>query len=77
MLLDEDVVSSYWVGGPSLDKVDPAAAACRLRTAFKGQVTGLLDASSRHRRRYWHTTAFMSSSSIPGCGSCAAMRLPR
>jgi Family of unknown function (DUF6390) len=42
--LDEDVVSSYWVGGPPLDKVDPAGLLTRLRTSFKGQVTGLLDA---------------------------------
>jgi hypothetical protein len=41
--LDEDVVSSYWVGGPSLDKVDPGQLLARLRAAFKGQVTGLLD----------------------------------
>jgi Family of unknown function (DUF6390) len=41
--LDEDIVRSYWVGGPSLDKVDPAVLMTRLRTAFKGQVTGLLD----------------------------------
>jgi Family of unknown function (DUF6390) len=42
--LDEDVVSSYWVGGPALAKVDPASLLTRLRTLFKGQVTGLLDA---------------------------------
>ena len=42
--LDEEVVSSYWVGGPALTKVDPAALLIRLRTSFKGQVTGLLDA---------------------------------
>ena len=42
--LDDDVVGSYWVGGPALAKVDPAALLARLRTAFKGQVTGLLDA---------------------------------
>ena len=42
--LDEEVVSSYWVGGPALAKVDPAALVTRLRTSFKGQVTGLLDA---------------------------------
>jgi hypothetical protein len=42
--LAEDVVSSYWVGGPALSKVDPAGLLARLRTAFKGQVTGLLDA---------------------------------
>ena len=41
--LVEDVVRSYWVGGPSLDKVDPAVLLARLRTAFEGQVTGLLD----------------------------------
>ncbi|MDT5244572.1 MAG: hypothetical protein QOD36_1948, partial [Mycobacterium sp.] len=40
--LDEDIVRSYWVGGPSLDKVDSAVLLTRLRTAFKGQVTGLL-----------------------------------
>jgi hypothetical protein len=42
--LDEDVVTSYWVGGPSLTKVDPAGLLTRLRTSFKGQVTGMLDA---------------------------------
>jgi hypothetical protein len=42
--LDEDVVTSYWVGGRSLTKVDPASLLTRLRTSFKGQVTGLLDA---------------------------------
>ncbi|MDT5209853.1 MAG: hypothetical protein QOF67_2268 [Mycobacterium sp.] len=41
--LDEDVVNSYWVGGPALDKVDPVQLLARLRSAFKGQVTGLLD----------------------------------
>ncbi len=41
--LDEDVVRSYWVGGPLLDKVDPAELLSRLRSAFTGQVTGLLD----------------------------------
>lgn len=42
--LDEEVVGSYWVGGPALTKVDAAALLTRLRTSFKGQVTGLLDA---------------------------------
>lgn len=41
--LDEDVVRNYWVGGPLLDKVDPAELLSRLRSAFTGQVTGLLD----------------------------------
>ncbi|HZQ33167.1 MAG TPA: DUF6390 family protein [Mycobacterium sp.] len=40
--LDEEVVRSYWVGGRSLDKVDPEMLLARLRTAFTGQVTGLL-----------------------------------
>ena len=40
--LDEEVVRSYWVGGPLLDKVDPAELLSRLRGAFTGQVTGLL-----------------------------------
>jgi hypothetical protein len=42
--LDDEVVGSYWVGGPALAKVDPGALLTRLRTSFKGQVTGLLDA---------------------------------
>ena len=42
--LDKDVVGSYWVGGPWLTRVDPAGLLARLRTSFKGQVTGLLDA---------------------------------
>ncbi|WP_099040305.1 DUF6390 family protein [Mycobacterium neglectum] len=41
--LDSDVVRSYWIGGPLLDKVDPAELLSRLRNAFTGQVTGLLD----------------------------------
>jgi hypothetical protein len=41
--LDEEVVRSYWVGGPALSKVDPAALLARLRTSFQGQVTGALD----------------------------------
>ena len=40
--LDADVVRSYWVGGPELDRVDPAVLLDRLRRAFKGQATGLL-----------------------------------
>jgi len=42
--LNEVVVSSYWVGGPALSRVDPTGLLARLRTSFKGQVTGLLDA---------------------------------
>ncbi|PRC48945.1 hypothetical protein C6A85_77255, partial [Mycobacterium sp. ITM-2017-0098] len=44
--LDEEVVRSYWVGGPLLDRVDPPALLTRLRHAFSSQVTGLLDAAS-------------------------------
>jgi hypothetical protein len=40
--LDAEVVRSYWVGGPLLEQVDPAALLYRLRTDFTGQVTGLL-----------------------------------
>jgi hypothetical protein len=40
--LDADVVRSYWVGGPLLDKVDSGELLSRLRSAFKGQVTGML-----------------------------------
>lgn len=42
--LGEEVVRSYWVGGPLLDEVDPATLQRRLRDAFTGQVTGLLSA---------------------------------
>jgi Family of unknown function (DUF6390) len=42
--LDADVVHGYWVGGPQLERVDPAALLDGLKTAFKGQVTGLLGA---------------------------------
>src|SRR5262245_21078248 len=42
--LDEEVVSSYWVGGPALSRVDPTGLLARLRASFKGQVTGMLDA---------------------------------
>ncbi|ULE32961.1 DUF6390 family protein [Mycobacterium sp. IDR2000157661] len=41
--LDEEVVNSYWVGGPALYKVDPGQLLGRLRAAFTGQLTGLLD----------------------------------
>lgn len=41
--LDDDVVRNYWIGGPLLDKVDPAELLTRLRDAFTGQVTGILD----------------------------------
>lgn len=44
--LDETVVDSYWVGGPALYKVDPAELLFRLRSAFTGQITGLLDVIS-------------------------------
>jgi len=44
--LDEEVVRSYWVGGPSLERVDPETLLPSLRSAFAGQVTGLLDALS-------------------------------
>jgi len=41
--LDVAVVRSYWVGGSLLDKIDPAVLLARLRKAFTGQITGLLD----------------------------------
>src|SRR5512139_1310757 len=40
--LDIDVVRTYWVGGPHLDKGDAQALLVRLREAFTGQMTGLL-----------------------------------
>lgn len=41
--LDADVVRAYWVGGPLLDAVGRHHLLARLRSAFAGQVTGLLD----------------------------------
>lgn len=41
--LDAEVVASYWIGGPALSKVDPGQLLTRLRTAFTGHMTGLLD----------------------------------
>jgi hypothetical protein len=46
--LDPDVVRSYWVGGPMLDRVDGRAMVHRLRTALPGQPTGLLDKLDGH-----------------------------
>lgn len=40
--LDQQVVRSYWVGGPLLDDIDAAALLARLRDAFGAQATGLL-----------------------------------
>jgi uncharacterized protein DUF6390 len=41
--LDDDVVRNYWVGGPLLAKVDPDELVTCLKSAFTGQVTGMLD----------------------------------
>lgn len=41
--LDAEVVRNYWVGGALLDRVEPGRLLTRLRTAFAGQPTGLLD----------------------------------
>ncbi|UXA10270.1 hypothetical protein KXD97_19235 [Mycobacterium sp. SMC-8] len=41
--LDRNVVRTYWVGGPLLDAVGRKDLLARLRSAFAGQVTGLLD----------------------------------
>ncbi len=40
--LSADVVASYWVGGPLLNRVESSSLLNRLRSAFAGQVTGLL-----------------------------------
>lgn len=40
--LDADVVGSYWVGGPLLNRVEPGPLLDGLRSAFAGQATGLL-----------------------------------
>jgi hypothetical protein len=41
--LDTDVVRNYWLGGPLLEHVDGTRLLARLRRAFAGQPTGLLD----------------------------------
>lgn len=40
--LNGEVVGTYWVGGPLLNRVEPGPLLDRLRSAFAGQVTGLL-----------------------------------
>ena len=40
--LEEEVVRSYWVGGPLLRRVDSHTLLSTLRSAFAGQVTGVL-----------------------------------
>ena len=52
--LDEDVVRAYWVGGPLLEKVDPAELLSRLGSAFTGQVTGLLGELPRQANALAH-----------------------
>ncbi|KUI20094.1 DUF6390 family protein [Mycobacterium sp. GA-2829] len=47
-VLDDEVVHSYWIGGALLAAVDPSDLLTRLRCAFAGQVTGLLDAVAEH-----------------------------
>lgn len=41
--LDPEVVRTYWIGGPLLAALDPDVLLSRLRAAFTGQVTGILD----------------------------------
>ena len=41
--LDTDVVRNYWLGGSLLSRVDGGRLLTRLRSAFTGQPTGLLD----------------------------------
>lgn len=41
--LEPQVVRSYWIGGPRLAAVDGSRLAHRLRAAFAGQPTGVLD----------------------------------
>jgi len=40
--MDAEVMRGYWLGGPLLDRIDPAHLLDRLRAAFRGQVTGWL-----------------------------------
>lgn len=41
--LEDEVVRSYWIGGPQLAAVDGTTLARRLRSAFADQPTGVLD----------------------------------
>jgi len=52
--LAADVVRNYWIGGTLLGRVDPAMLLTRLRTAFAGQPTGLLDDLDATRRLCAH-----------------------
>lgn len=54
-LLDDEVVHDYWIGGPLLAAVDPADLLTRLRLAFTGQATGLLDAVSARNTQAHHS----------------------
>ena len=44
--LDPDVVHAYWIGGLLLDQPDSEVLLGQLRTAFRGQVSGALNAVS-------------------------------
>ena len=46
--LTPDVVRTYWVGGPTLARVDGRRLLDRLHTALLGQPTGLLDKLDEH-----------------------------
>ena len=46
--LDAEVVRSYWLGGPLLDRVEASRMLHRLKSAMSGQPTGLLDALDAH-----------------------------
>lgn len=52
--LDAEVMRSYWIGGPLLDRVDPAHLLDTLRTAFRGQATGMLFDLARPRGALAH-----------------------
>lgn len=52
--LDSEVVRSYWVGGPLLDRVDGRQLVGRIRCAMAGQPTGLLDVLPGHEHALAH-----------------------
>lgn len=54
-VLDDEVVHSYWIGGDLLADVDPRDLLTRLRRAFTGQVTGLLDVVAEHKTLAHHS----------------------
>ena len=75
--LDADVVRSYWVGGPELDRVDPAALLEQAAQRIQGSGHRTALRSGPAARRRWRTTASTSSWCTRGCVSSTVTRRRR